>query len=139
MTDDQKVLAAELDQLAAEHTKLAMNAANLANRVRRLGRVGDALADLRSGAYLTVLQAAIICDVSDQTVLNWIKDAERLGRPIAERQATWIIGRDELFAYVERRRGGLHARDAAEARLREYWPKWQSQEMPANVKRRAEG
>jgi hypothetical protein len=65
VTDDQQSLAAELDQLAAEHTRLATNAANLANRVRRLGRVGDALADLRAGAYLTVRQAAIICDVSD--------------------------------------------------------------------------
>jgi hypothetical protein len=135
MTDDQKALAAELDQLAADHFRLANDAASLANRVRRLGRVGDALADLRSGAFLTVRQAAIICLVSDQTIYDWIKDAERLGRPIAEKRATWMVGRDELFAYVEKWRGGPSARDAAAARLQEYWPKWQAQEMPAHVKR----
>ena len=106
MTDDQKALAAELDQLAAEHTKLATDAASLAIRVRRLGRVGDALDDLRDGAFLTVSQAAIICEVSDQTVLNWIADAERLDRPIAEKQVSWIIGRDALLDYVLARRQG---------------------------------
>jgi hypothetical protein len=68
--------------------------------------------------------------------LNWIADAERLGRPIAEKQVSWIIGRDALLAYVERWKGGPDARDAAETRLKEYWPRWsQSQEMSAHVKR----
>lgn len=42
MTDDQNALAAELDRLAAD-------AASLAIGIRRLGRAGDALADLRNG------------------------------------------------------------------------------------------
>ena len=49
---------------------------------------------------------------------------------------SWIIGRDALLAYVERWRGGPDARDAAETRLKEYWPRWsQSQEMSGHVKR----
>jgi hypothetical protein len=32
-----------------------------------------------------VRQAAIICEVTDQTVYDWINDAARLGRPIAEK------------------------------------------------------
>lgn len=139
MTDDQNQIAADLDQLAADHFRLATNAANLANRVRRLGRLGDALDDLRTGAFLTVREVALVCECSDQCVYDWIADAERLGRPIAEKRVTWVIGRDALFAYIERWRGGSSAREAAEARLKEYWPTWQSQEMPAHVKKRATG
>jgi|SRR6516162_9508362 hypothetical protein len=140
MTDDQKVLASELDRLASEHTRLAANAAGLAKRVRRLGRVGDALDDLRDGAFLTVGQAAIICGVSDQTIYDWIADAARLGRPIAEKRATWVIGTDRLLAYVEKWRGGPAAREAAEARLKQHWPQWsQAPELRADTKKRAAG
>ena len=140
MTDDQKALAADLDQLAADHFRLATNAANLANRVRRLGRVGDALDDLRNGAFLTVREAAIICEVTDQCIYDWIADAERRRRPIGEKKATWVIGRDRLFDYVQKWRGGLPAREAAEARLQEHWPKWsQTPELRSYVKKQAEG
>ena len=44
MTDDQKALAAELDRLSAD-------AARLADRVRRLGRAGDGIDDLREGFF----------------------------------------------------------------------------------------
>ena len=140
MTDDQQALAAELDRLASEHTRLAANAAGLAKRVRQLGRVGDALDGLLAGAFLTVRQAAIICDVTDQTIYDWINDAARLGRPIAEKRATWVIGTERLFAYVEKWRGGQAARTEAEARLKEHWPKWsQAQELCTGVKKRAAG
>ena len=140
MADDQATLAAELDRLASEHTRLAANAAGLAKRVRQLGRVGDALDDLLAGAFLTVRQAAIICDVTDQTIYDWIDDAARLGRPIAEKRATWMIGTDRLLAYVERWRGGQAARTAADARLKERWPQWsQAPELRADTKKRAAG
>jgi hypothetical protein len=84
MTDDQKALAAELDRVADDARRLADEAGHLANRVRRLGRVGDALDDLRDGAFLTVRQAAIICEVTDQTVYDWIADAAR-ARPTHRR------------------------------------------------------
>lgn len=127
MIDDQKALAAELDQLSA-------NAARLADRLRRLGRTGDAIDDLREGFFLTVAQAAIVCDVSDQAVYYWIDHAARMARPIAEKRANvWIVDTARLFAYVERHRGGLPARVKAENRLRELWPKWSvSQELSPN-------
>jgi hypothetical protein len=140
MTDDQKALAAELDRVAGDARRLADEAGCLAHRVRRLGRVGDALDDLRDGAFLTVRQAAIICEVTDQTIYDWIADAARLGRPIAEKRATWVIGTDRLLAYVEKWRGGQAARETAEAQLKEHWPKWsQAQELCTGVKKRAAG
>lgn len=118
MTDDQKALAAELDQLAAD-------AARLADRVRRLGKAGDAMDDLREGFFLTVAQAATVCHVSDQAIYNWIDHAARMGRPIAEKRANvWIVDTARLFAYVEKHRGGSPTRVKAEARLREFWPIW---------------
>src|SRR5258708_545080 len=100
MTDDQKALAAELDRLSAD-------AARLADRLRRLGGGGDAMDNLREGLFLTVAQAATICDVTDQAIYNWIDDAGRMGRPIAEKRArVWIIDTARLFAYVEKYRGG---------------------------------
>ncbi|KWV59812.1 hypothetical protein AS156_30270 [Bradyrhizobium macuxiense] len=118
MTDDQKALADELDRLSAD-------AARLADCVRRLGRAGDGIDDLREGFFLTVAQAATVCGVTDQAVYNWIGDAERMGRPIAEKRANvWIIDTARLFAYVEKHRGGLPARVEVENRLREFWPKW---------------
>ena len=128
MTDDQKALAAELDRLSAD-------AARLAGRVRRLGRAGDAIDDLREGLFLTVVQAANVCDVTDQAVYNWIEHATRMRRPIAEKRANvWIIDTARLFAYVEKHRGGASARVKAENRLREFWPNWaEPQELRPDV------
>jgi hypothetical protein len=118
MTDDQKALAAELDRLSAD-------VARLADRVRRLGRGGDAMGDLREGLFLTVAQAAAVCGVSDQAVYYWLEHAARMGRPIAEkRAAVWIIVTAQLLAYIQKHRGGLSARVKAEYRLREFWPRW---------------
>ncbi|MBR0900980.1 hypothetical protein JQ616_38995 [Bradyrhizobium tropiciagri] len=118
MTDDQKELAAELDRLAGD-------AARLADRVRRLGRIGDGMDDLREGLFLSVGQAAIVCDVSDQAIYNWIEHAARVRRPIAEKRANvWIIDTARLFAYVDKRRGGPSARVIAVDRLRAFWPIW---------------
>ena len=139
MSDDQQALADELDQIAADHTRLAADAANLAIRVRRLGRLGDALDDFREGGLLTVREAAIVSAVSDQTIYDWIADAERLRRPIADKRATWVVGRDRLFAYIEKHRGGSSARASAEARLKEYWPHWSRPQEPCAIKRRAAG
>ncbi|QIG96785.1 hypothetical protein [Bradyrhizobium sp. 6(2017)] len=118
MTDEQKALAAELDQLSAE-------AARLADRVRRFGKAGDAMDDLREGFFLTVAQAATVCDVTDQAIYNWIDHAARLRRRFAEKRANvWIIDTARLFAYVQKYRGGLSARLKAESRLREFWSVW---------------
>jgi hypothetical protein len=124
MTDDQKSLADEFDRLAAEHTRLATDAANLAIRVRRLGRLGDALDDLRNGGFLTTQQAATICEVSDQAIRDWIEHAASIGEPIAEKRTTWIIGTRRLFAYIEAHCGGFPARVKAENRWRENWARW---------------
>lgn len=118
MTDDQKALAAELDRLSAD-------AARLADCVRRLGKVGDPMDDLREGFFLTVAQAATVCAVTDQAIYYWIDHAARMGRPIAEKRANvWIIDTARLFAYVAKHRGGPSARVKAEGRLREFWPIW---------------
>jgi hypothetical protein len=118
MTDDQKALAAELDRLSAV-------VARLADRVRRLGRAGDAMDDLREGLFLTVVQAAKVCAVSDQAIYTWIEQAARMGHPFAEKRANvWIIDTARLLAYVEKHRGGLPARVKAKSRLREFWPSW---------------
>lgn len=118
MTDDQKALAAELDRLSAD-------AARMADRVRRLGRFGDAIDDLREGLFLTVRQAATVCAVTDQAIYNWIDDATRIRRPIAEKRANvWVIDTARLLAYVEKHRGGQSAKARAENRLTEYWPIW---------------
>jgi hypothetical protein len=118
MRDDQILLAAKLDRLAAE-------AACLADQVRRLGRVGEPLDDLREGLFLTVAQAATICAVTDQAIYNWVDHAARMRRPIAEkRAAVWIIDTARLLAYVEKYRGGVSAKLKAAARLKELWPIW---------------
>jgi hypothetical protein len=140
MTDDQNSLAAELDRLADEHAKLSANAARLATRVRQLGRIGDALDDLRNGGILTARQAAIICSVSDQTIRDWVEHAALIGRPIAEKRTTWIICTSRLLAYVEEHCGGKPARVRAENRFKEYWPKWsQAPELRTEPKERAAG
>ncbi|TYO67078.1 hypothetical protein FXV83_07685 [Bradyrhizobium hipponense] len=118
MTEEQKALAAELDRLSAD-------AARLADCVRRLGRSGDPIDDLREGFFLTVGQAATICAVADQAIYNWIDLAAQMRRPIAEKRArVWIIDTARLLAFVEKHRGGLPARVKAENRLKEHWPKW---------------
>ncbi len=129
MTDDQKALAAELDSLSAD-------AARLADRVRRLGRAGDAIDNLREGLFMTVVQAAKVCDVTDQAIYYWIEHAARMRRPIAEKRASvWIVDTARLFAYVEKHRGGLPARVKAESRLREYWSTWsEPQELCPGMK-----
>jgi hypothetical protein len=122
MTDDQKALAAELDRLSAD-------VARLADRVRRLGRAADAMDDLREGLFLTVAQAATVCDVTDQAVYYWIEHGAKTRRPIAEKHANvWIIDTARLLAYVEKHRGGSSARVKAEGRLREFWPVWSEQQ-----------
>ncbi|MGX9431188.1 MULTISPECIES: hypothetical protein [Bradyrhizobium] len=134
MTDEQKALAAELDRLSAD-------VARLADRVRRLGRAGGAMDDLREGLFLTVAQAATVCDVTDQAIYYWIDHAARMRHPIAEKRANvWIIDTARLFAYLARHRGGLPARVKAENRLREYWSIWSGpQELCPDAKELAGG
>lgn len=125
MTEEQKALAAELDCLSADAARLSVDAARLADCVRRLGRSGDPIDDLREGLFLTVEQAATVCTVADQAIYNWIDVAARMRRPIAEKRArVWIIDTARLLAYVEKHRGGLPARVKAENRLKEFWPIW---------------
>jgi hypothetical protein len=42
------------------------------NRVRGLDKIVDALDALQRGEFLTTRQAATICEVSDQTIINWM-------------------------------------------------------------------
>jgi hypothetical protein len=44
MTDDQVAVAVELDRIAAEHARLATDAANLANRLRQRESEGSVVA-----------------------------------------------------------------------------------------------
>ncbi|WP_407174429.1 hypothetical protein [Bradyrhizobium sp. STM 3562] len=137
MNDDQQSLAADLDRLASEHTRLAAHAARLAARVRQLAPVGDALHDLRTGEFLTTSRAALICEVTDQCIRDWIAHAASIGQPIAEKGATWIVSKSRLLAYVEEHCGGKPARVKAENLFKEYWPKWsQAPEVRAATKER---
>jgi hypothetical protein len=82
---------------------------------------GDVIDEIANGSLLTVAQAAIICEVTDQSILRWLVDAARRGRPLGLKRATWLIGRDRLFGYIEENQG-LPARVKAQNRLKEYWP-----------------
>ncbi|RXG86148.1 DNA-binding protein [Bradyrhizobium zhanjiangense] len=131
MTDDQKALAAELDRLSGDATRLA-------ECVRRLGSASGAMDNLRDRLFLTVAEAAAVCDVTDQAIYNWIEHAARVRRPMAEKRANvWIIVTAQLLAYIEKHRGGLPARVEAENRLRKFWPKWSGPEelYPDEMKR----
>jgi hypothetical protein len=100
----------------------------------------DVLDLLDRGALLSVPQAAIICGVTSQTILDWIEDAARMRRPFAKKRSTWMVDTEKLFAYVEKHRGGRQAREHAEKRLTERWPQWsQSNELSAAVKERVAG
>lgn len=93
--------------------------------MRRLGRSGDPIDDLREGLFLTVEQAPTVCTVADQAIYNWIDLAAQMRRPIAEKRArVWIIDTARLLAFVEKHRGGMPARVKAENRLKEFWPIW---------------
>lgn len=129
MIDEQIALAAELDRLSTD-------AARLADRFRRLSKAGDAMDNLREGLFLTVAQAATVCEVSDQAIYIWIDLAARKSRPFAEKRANvWIIDTARLLAYIEKHRGGLPARVKAENRLKEFWPKWsEPQELRPDMK-----
>jgi hypothetical protein len=82
----------------------------------RLRRLNAAAEDLKSS--LTVLQAASICGITDQAIRNWIGDAARIRRPIAEKRVNaWIIDTLRMLAYLEKHRGGPSAKALAEARL----------------------
>jgi hypothetical protein len=130
MSDD---LADELDQIAADHAKLAARATRLADRLRRLGRGRDALDDL-----LTTMQAATICGVTDQAIRYWIEHAASIGQPIAVKRVTWVVSKSRLLAYVEEHCGGKHARVKAENLFKEHWPRWsQAPELRTDAKERA--
>jgi hypothetical protein len=85
---------------------------------------GEVIDLINSGALLTFQQAATICDLTSQRILDWIEHAALLGQPIAEKRSTWLIGTDRLLTYIEKYRGGLPARVKAENRLKEYWLRW---------------
>src|SRR4051812_44453619 len=71
---------------------------------------GDVIDAIANGGLLTVGQAAVICDVADQTIYRWLADAARRGRPLGVKQATWIIGSGRLLDYIEKYQGGLPER-----------------------------
>ncbi len=88
--------------------------------VKRLENAGDVIDAIRDGGVLTVQQAAIVCGRDDQTIYRWIEDAVEKGRPLGLKRATWMVGTERLFDYVERHQGGLPARVKAENRLRNF-------------------
>jgi hypothetical protein len=121
MSDDPKALAAEFDRLV--------------DRVRRLERADDVIDAIRNGEVLTVSQAAIICETTDQTVYRWLTDAGRRGEPLGVKQATWLLGTARLLDYVEKYQGGLPARVKAENLFKKYRPIWsEPQELCPGMK-----
>jgi hypothetical protein len=88
---------------------------------------GDVIDEIVRGGVLTVPQAAIICETTDQTIYRWIEDAASKGRPLGEKRATWLLGTARPLDYIERYQGGLPARVKAENRLKEYWAIWSDQ------------
>lgn len=85
---------------------------------------GDVIDEIANGGLLTVMQAATVCEVSDETIRRWNADAARRGQSLGKKGATWLIGRARLLDYVEKYQGGLPARVKAQNRLREFWPRW---------------
>src|SRR4030088_1595706 len=75
---------------------------------------GDVIDEITKGGLLTVAQAAVIFEVTDQTIYRWIEEAATKGRPLGEKPATWSIGTARMLDYVERYQGGLPARVKAE-------------------------
>jgi hypothetical protein len=99
---------------------------------------GDVIDLINEGALLTVQQAAIICGLTSQRILDWIEHAALLGQPFAEKKSTWLIGTDRLLTYIEKYRGGRPARVKAENLLQGYWPSWsQTPELRKEAKERA--
>jgi hypothetical protein len=85
---------------------------------------GDAIDEIAHGGVLTVPQAAIICETTDQTIYRWIEDAASKGRPLGKKVVTWLLGRVRLLDYVEKYQGGLPVRVRAENLLKKHWPIW---------------
>lgn len=99
--------------------------------------MGDALDALQRGEFLTTRQAATICEVSDQTIINWIDHSISIGRPIAEKRASWIISASRLFDYLEQNCGGRSNRVKVENLLRDHWLRWsQAPELAKDAKAR---
>lgn len=86
--------------------------------------VGDVIDEIANGGLLTVVQAAAICEVTDQTIYRWIDHAGSLGQSLGKKSTTWLIGTARLAAYLEAHQGGLPARVKAENLLKKYWPSW---------------
>jgi hypothetical protein len=99
--------------------------------------IGDVIDLINDGALLTVQQAATICGLTSQRILDWIEHAALVGQPFAEKKSTWLVGTERLFAYIEKHRGGLPARVKAENLLKEHWPRWsQAPELRKEAKER---
>jgi hypothetical protein len=92
---------------------------------------GDVIDAIATGGLLTTAQAALICEVSGETIRRWNEEAARKGEPLGLKQATWLIGTARLLDYVEKYQGGLQARVKAENRLRHYWPIWSEPQEPS--------
>lgn len=100
----------------------------------------DVIDEIERGGVLTVPQAAIICETTDQSVYRWNAEAVSKGRPLGTKRATWLLGTMRLLDFVEKYQGGLPARVKAENRLKEFWPIWsRAQELHPDVKDPATG
>ena len=96
---------------------------------------GDVIDEIVRGGLLITAQAAVICEVSGQTICRWNEDATRRGEPLGVKQATWLLGTARLLDYVEEYQGGLPARVKAENLLKKYWPIWsEPQELRPGMK-----
>ena len=119
MSDDPKSLAAEIDQLAAD-------ASRLADRVRQLENVeGSVVARILRGELLQLDQAADIAECSDEKTRKQCELTAGTKRPLGVKFAgRWMVGKLELLDDLEQgmidRRRGPHVRQRAEERARKY-------------------
>jgi hypothetical protein len=120
MFDDPKSLAAEIDQLAAD-------ASRLADRVRQLENVeGSVVARILRGELLQLDQAADIAECSDERIRKQCELTAGTKRPLGVKFAgRWMVGKMELLdrlerGKIDRRCRGPHARQRAEERARKY-------------------
>jgi hypothetical protein len=89
----------------------------ISERLKHVETPPDWVDGYRAGEVLRTDQAACIAAVSDETIRRRCHEADNTGRPIGIliAKAVWLVSRKRLLADIERR-GGRHARLAAESR-----------------------
>jgi hypothetical protein len=135
MTDNQKALAAALQQLAAD-------AGRLADRVRQLENEGSVVARILRGELLNLEQAADVAECSDEKIRKQCELTAGTKRPLGIKFANrWMVGKLELLDDLEQgkidRRRGPHVRQRAEERARKH-EGWARPQEPLKAPERAD-